>query len=79
MRILLGIILGVILTVAGAYAYDSSTGRAANGLSPLASTTSVNRPPMVNWNVVSEDWSSFQASVKDSADNIEKSLKRHTG
>jgi hypothetical protein len=26
-RVLLGIILGVILTIAGAYTYDSSTGR----------------------------------------------------
>ena len=32
MRTLLGFILGVILTIAGAYAYDSATGRAPNGL-----------------------------------------------
>ncbi len=30
---LLGFILGVLVTIAGAYAYDSNTGRAANGLS----------------------------------------------
>ena len=30
MPVLLGVILGVFLTIAGAFAYDASTGRAAN-------------------------------------------------
>jgi len=79
MRVLLGIILGVIFTVAGAYAYDSSTGRAANGLSPIVGSSSVNPPPMVNWDVVSDNWNAFQTSLKDSAENFERSLRRPTG
>jgi hypothetical protein len=72
----LGIILGVILTIAGAYAYDSSTGRAPNGLPPTAAGGS---PPLVNWDVVSEDWTAFKTNVRESADNLEKRLKHHTG
>jgi hypothetical protein len=75
-RVLLGIILGVILTVAGAYAYDSSTGRAPNGLAPTAVG---GQPPMVNWDVVTADWNLFKSDVRERADNIERSLKRHTG
>ena len=33
MPVLLGVIFGVFLTVAGALAYDTTTGRVANGLS----------------------------------------------
>jgi hypothetical protein len=72
----LGIILGVILTVAGTYAYDSSTGRASNGLSPTAAG---GNPPLVNWDVVSEEWAMLKANVRESTDNLEKRLKRHTG
>jgi hypothetical protein len=72
----LGIILGVILTIAGTYAYDSSTGRAPNGLPPTAAN---GQPPLVNWDVVSEDWTAFKANVRELTDNLEKSLKRHTG
>jgi hypothetical protein len=53
MPILLGFILGVILTIAGAYEFDSSTGRAANGLTPTATGT---QAPLVNWGVVGNEW-----------------------
>ena len=32
MQILLGMVLGVLITVGAAFVYDNSTGRAANGL-----------------------------------------------
>jgi hypothetical protein len=73
---LFGIIIGAFLTIAGAYAYDSSTGRAPNG---LASTAAGGQAPMVNWDVVGANWNVFKASVSESADNLERSLKRHTG
>ncbi len=76
MRVLLGIILGVILTIAGAYAYDSSTGRAANG---LTTTAAGGQAPLVNWDIVSTRWDLFKADVRERADNLERSLKRHTG
>ncbi|HMF21528.1 MAG TPA: hypothetical protein VKG24_05320 [Pseudolabrys sp.] len=46
MRVLIGIILGVILTIGGAYLYDSHTAAAAPGA----------ERPMVNWDVVNTNW-----------------------
>jgi hypothetical protein len=74
--VLLGIILGVALTIAGAYAYDSSTGRAANGLSASAAS---GQAPMVNWGVVGDDWQNLQTAVRVKAGNLEQKLKQHTG
>ena len=36
MPVLLGFILGVAATILGVYEYDSTTGRAGNGLAPTA-------------------------------------------
>jgi hypothetical protein len=73
---LLGLILGVILTIAGAYAYDSHTGRAANGLS---ATAAEGQAPMVNWGVVNDDWQNLQTNMRNKAENLERRLKQHTG
>jgi hypothetical protein len=73
---LLGVILGAILTVAGAYLFDSSSGRAPNG---LTTTSAGGQAPLVNWDVVSNDWNAFTTNVRDSVANLERSLKRHTG
>ena len=50
MRLLLGIILGGVLTVGGAYLYDSN-----HALSADNATASMSRP-MVNWDVVGTKW-----------------------
>jgi hypothetical protein len=76
MRLFLGFVLGVVLTIAGAYLYDTASGRALNGLSPAVAG---NPPPMVNWDVVSASWQNLQSSVRTTTGNIEKSLKGHTG
>jgi hypothetical protein len=73
MPALFGFILGVVVTIAGAYLYDASTGRAANGMSPTAAA------PMVNWNVVSDDWHAFATGVQNTTTDLENRLKRHTG
>jgi hypothetical protein len=75
-RTLLGFILGVIVTIAGAYAYDSQTGRSINGLS---SASADGRAPMVNWDVVTDDWTNLQAHMRAKAEDLEKTIKRHTG
>ncbi|HEY6858972.1 MAG TPA: hypothetical protein VI358_04195 [Pseudolabrys sp.] len=49
MRVLIGIILGIILTVGGAYLYDAHNSVTA------ANANSLQRP-MVNWDVVSSNW-----------------------
>jgi hypothetical protein len=50
MRLLLGIILGVGLTVGGAYIYDSH-----NALEAVNAPTSAQRS-LVNWDIVSVKW-----------------------
>lgn len=60
MSTLFGFLLGVVLTVTVAYAYDSQTGRKANGLSPVGGVA-----PLVNWDVVSDDWHTIEANVRD--------------
>lgn len=50
MRVLIGIIFGVLLTVGGAYLYDSYYAVANSG------TASSLQRPMVNWDVVGTKW-----------------------
>jgi len=50
MRLLLGIILGGLLTVGGAYLYDSH-----NAVAATNAQTSAERP-LVNWDVVNSTW-----------------------
>jgi hypothetical protein len=50
MRLLLGVILGGLLTVGGAYLYDQH-----NALNAANAPASVQRP-LVNWDVVGVKW-----------------------
>lgn len=50
MRLLLGIVLGALLTVAGAYLYDSNHALSATNAPPSAER------PLVNWDVVNNKW-----------------------
>jgi hypothetical protein len=50
MRVLIGLIFGAILTVGGAYLYDSH-----NALATANTAASVQRP-LVNWDVVGTKW-----------------------
>ena len=59
MRVLFGIILGVVLTVGFAYLYDAST----TGPSEPTAKTSSEQRPMVNWDVVSGNWRGWSLSV----------------
>ncbi len=76
MRVLLGMILGFSITVGGAFVYDSSTGRVANGLTVASAE---GHAPMVNWDVVSHDWDGMKQQLRDVAVDIEKGWKRITG
>jgi hypothetical protein len=50
MRLILGLILGALLTVGGTYVYDSQT--AANTANAQAEA----QRPLVNWDVVDAKW-----------------------
>lgn len=73
---LLGVLLGIVLTIFGAFAYDTTTGRAQNGLTPSAANE---RPPMVNWDVVKNNWSDVKTHLRDAGVEIERGWKRLTG
>lgn len=47
MRVLMGMILGAVLTVGGVFLHDNWT---------TTSAPAVEQRPMVNWNVVDENW-----------------------
>jgi hypothetical protein len=76
MQGLLGFILGVGLTVAVAFAYDSATGRAPNGLQPASAGGNA---PMVNWDVVGNDWHGLEVQLQDAGQHIERGWKRLVG
>jgi hypothetical protein len=61
MRILLGVILGVFLTVGFAYVYDASTTHP----SETTAQTSIGQRPMVNWDVVSVNWQGWSLNVRN--------------
>ena len=76
MPILLGVILGVLLTFAGAFVYDEATGRAANGLAPSAAG---GRPPLVNWDVAGDDWHAVRANLHELGADLERGWHRVAG
>lgn len=61
MRFLLGIIVGIGLTIGGAYLYDS---RGASD------ATSAAARPMVNWDVVDMNWQRATSRVREEWDRL---------
>lgn len=59
MRVLFGMILGVMITVGGAYIYD------ARVYDTRLSESATAERPMVNWDVVGKNWTQFTARVRD--------------
>jgi hypothetical protein len=70
MRLLLGIIIGVFLTIGVAYFSDASiptrdtTVQTTTGSGQTTVTTAEQRP-MVNWDVVSKNWQGFTLGVRN--------------
>jgi hypothetical protein len=60
MRFLLGIIVGVFLTIGAAYLSDTSMTRT----SASVTQSSTEQRPMVNWDVVSRNWQSLSLGVR---------------
>lgn len=73
MRTIAGFVLGVIVTIAGAYAYDQVTGKAANG------QAANEQAPMVNWNVVTNNWQTLEANIRATVDDVQRTVRRLTG
>ena len=56
MRLLIGIILGALITVGGAYIYDTAH-------APSTATAAAERP-LVNWDVVAVKWNGLAARAR---------------
>lgn len=76
MPILVGMILGVILTIGAVFAYDTSTGRVSNG---LTTTATGGNAPMVNWDVVGRDWRDVKVHLRNAGADVERGWRRITG
>jgi hypothetical protein len=61
MRFLLGIIVGVFLTIGVAYVSDAST----SGPTNTATQTNDGHRPMVNWDVVTTNWQSLSSGLRN--------------
>jgi hypothetical protein len=75
MPVLLGMFLGILIAVGGAFAYDTVSGRAPNGLQPTAAGV---RPPMVNWDVVGDNWHDVKILWHNAGVEIERGWRRLT-
>jgi hypothetical protein len=71
MRVFLGMILGAVLTIAGAYTID-----AMHTSSTAAGPAAVTNRPMVNWDVVQTNWQQFKTSAKDGWDKLSARVDR---
>jgi len=63
MRVLLGIVLGALLTVLSAYAYDMNSGR----------------PAMVNWDVAAKNWQELGADMREMGARVQAALTKRSG
>ena len=68
MRVFIGMILGAILTIFGAYLIDSYSA------GPNMSAAQVENR-MVNWDVVDRNWQSFKSRVQTEWTRLSSSLK----
>ena len=57
MRLLLGVILGVLLTIGGAYVYDSAHER--------PTTTAAAQRPLVTWDVAAVKWNGLTTRARN--------------
>ena len=66
MRLIVGMLLGALLLVAGAYYHDSMQ----------TSTTAPQARPMVNWDVVETNWNSVKLRVQEGWADLRARINR---
>jgi hypothetical protein len=74
MRVFIGMILGAFLTIAGAFTYDTLSGRMDN-IPPSAGE----QRPMVNWDVVKNNWNSLEANLREMGSRVQEQWRKLTG
>ena len=78
MRVLLGMILGAILTVTGAYAYDVLSGKRVD-TPDIAANATVDDRPLVNWDVVGKRWQSLEANLREMGQRVQDQWSKRSG
>ena len=68
MRTFLGMILGALLTVVAAYGYDEFHTR-----------NDIAARPMVNWDVVRDNWHGVQANLRDISNRVHDEWVKRSG
>jgi len=74
--IVIGIVLGFLLTVGGAYSYDSVSGNAV--ASSATSATSGDPRPLVNWDIVSRDVNDLHVGLMQIGNRVQDGWRRLT-
>jgi hypothetical protein len=69
-KVVFGMLLGILFTVVAAFAYDSISGRAPNG---LARSAADGRPPVVNWDVVSAE---LELNLQSLGEDVQRGWRR---
>jgi hypothetical protein len=72
MRVFLGMILGAILTVLGAYLFD----HLATGPATTASESATAPRTMVNWDVVGRNWQSVKLQLNQGWTKLSSQIAR---
>ena len=75
--IIIGIFLGFLLTVGGAYSYDALT--AGVNASNVSSDVASEQRPMVNWDVVSRRVSDLHAGLVEMGNRVQDGWRKLTG
>jgi len=68
MRFVLGIVVGILLTIGLAYLSDASISPSTNA----SAQTAREQRPMVNWDVVDREWQSLTSGVRNAWHKLAK-------
>lgn len=71
MRLILGMLLGALLLIAGAYYHDSM-----RTLTVASGPTAIENRPMVNWDVVEANWNSLKNRLQDGFADLRARINR---
>jgi hypothetical protein len=75
MRVFLGMILGAILTIVGAFSYDVVSEKVVTSTNVAAS----DERPMVNWDVVGKNWQNLETNLREMATRVHEQWTRRSG
>jgi hypothetical protein len=65
MRFFLGMLFGMFLIIAGAFLYDNWSNAPTSATTSTTTEARVERRPMVNWDVVGENWRAVRDNARD--------------